>query len=120
MLNGEDFRRKPFARKAALRKLLRRSGEGIQYVEHTEGDGEEIFQAACKLGLGDCFKTNRRAVSLRSRAVLAQDQKSQSTGSNAGRGWYVLSTGTAEMVTAAAPAADSPWWGCLVIGTLAL
>jgi hypothetical protein len=43
MLNGEDFRRKPFARKAALRKLLRRSGEGIQYVEHTEGDGEEIF-----------------------------------------------------------------------------
>ena len=51
MLNGEDFRRKPFARKAALRKLLRRSGEGIQYVEHTEGDGEEIFQAACKLGL---------------------------------------------------------------------
>ena len=31
-----------------------------------------------------------------------------------------LSTGAAEMVTAAAPAADSPWWGCLVIGTLAL
>ena len=43
MLNGEDFRRKPFARKAALRKLLRRNREGIQYVEHTEGDGEEIF-----------------------------------------------------------------------------
>ena len=52
MLNGEELRRKPFAdRKAALRKLLRRSREGIQYVEHTEGDGEEMFQAACKLGL---------------------------------------------------------------------
>ena len=52
MLNGEDLRRKPFAeRKAALRKLLRRSRDGIQYVEHTEGDGEEMFQAACKLGL---------------------------------------------------------------------
>ena len=52
MLNDDDLRRKPFAeRKAALRQLLRRSREGIQYVEHTEGDGEEIFQAACKLGL---------------------------------------------------------------------
>jgi bifunctional non-homologous end joining protein LigD len=52
MLNGEDLRRKPFAdRKAALRKVLRRSRKGIQYVEHTEGDGEEMFQAACKLGL---------------------------------------------------------------------
>jgi ATP-dependent DNA ligase len=52
MLNGEDLRRKPFVyRKAGLRKLLRRSRDGIQYVEHTEGDGEEMFQAACKLGL---------------------------------------------------------------------
>jgi bifunctional non-homologous end joining protein LigD len=52
MLNGDDLRRKPFAeRKAALRKLLGRSRKGIQYVEHTEGDGEEMFQAACKLGL---------------------------------------------------------------------
>jgi bifunctional non-homologous end joining protein LigD len=52
MRNGEDLRRKPFAeRKAALRKLLRRSRDGMQYVEHTEGDGEEMFRAACKLGL---------------------------------------------------------------------
>jgi bifunctional non-homologous end joining protein LigD len=52
MLNGDDLRRKPFAeRKAALRKLLGRSRKGIQYVENTEGDGEEMFQAACKLGL---------------------------------------------------------------------
>ena len=57
MLNGEDFRRKPFAeRKAALRKLVRRNREGIQYVEHTEGDGEEIFQAACSLGLRGLFQ----------------------------------------------------------------
>jgi bifunctional non-homologous end joining protein LigD len=52
MLNGDDLRRKPFAdRKVALRKVLRRSREGIQYVEHTEDDGEEMFQATCKLGL---------------------------------------------------------------------
>ena len=52
MLNGEDFRRRPFAeRKAALRKALQRARRGIQYVEHTEGDGGEMFKAACKLGL---------------------------------------------------------------------
>jgi bifunctional non-homologous end joining protein LigD len=35
---------------AVLRKLLRH-GRGIQYAEHTEGDGREIFQTICKLGL---------------------------------------------------------------------
>jgi bifunctional non-homologous end joining protein LigD len=28
-----------------------RSRRGIQYVEHTEGDGNEMFKAVCKLGL---------------------------------------------------------------------
>src|SRR5262249_2916974 len=47
-----DIRRKPFAeRKAMLRKVLRGTGTGIQYVEHTEGDGAEMFEAVCKLGL---------------------------------------------------------------------
>jgi bifunctional non-homologous end joining protein LigD len=52
MHNGEDIRRKPFAeRKAILRKVLQRTRRGIQYVEHTEGDGVEMFKAICKLGL---------------------------------------------------------------------
>jgi ATP-dependent DNA ligase len=52
MLNGGDLRRKPFAeRKAALRKVLKRTGRGIQFVVHTEGDGREIFKAVRKLGL---------------------------------------------------------------------
>ncbi len=52
MLDGNDLRRKSFAeRKAALSKLLKRAHEGIQYVEHFEGDGEEMFVAVCKLGL---------------------------------------------------------------------
>jgi bifunctional non-homologous end joining protein LigD len=52
MLNGEDFRRRPYAeRKTALRKALQRTRRGIQYVEHTEGDGSEMFKAVCKLGL---------------------------------------------------------------------
>jgi bifunctional non-homologous end joining protein LigD len=51
MLDGDDLRGRPLIeRKAALRKLLRRQG-GIQYVEHINGDGDEIFTAVCKLGL---------------------------------------------------------------------
>src|SRR5262245_11530805 len=51
MLDGEDFRRKPYLeRKAALRKLLR-GDRGIQYVEHAEGHGDKLYEAACKLGL---------------------------------------------------------------------
>jgi bifunctional non-homologous end joining protein LigD len=26
-------------------------GRGIQYVEHTDGDGSEMFKAVCRLGL---------------------------------------------------------------------
>jgi bifunctional non-homologous end joining protein LigD len=52
MHNGKDIRRKPFAeRKATLRNVLQRTRRGIQYVEHTEGDGVEMFKAICKLGL---------------------------------------------------------------------
>jgi bifunctional non-homologous end joining protein LigD len=48
----EDIRGKPVAeRKAILRKVLQRTRRGIQYVEHTEGDGVEMFKAICKLGL---------------------------------------------------------------------
>jgi bifunctional non-homologous end joining protein LigD len=31
--------------------VLRRSRSGIQYVEHTVGDGAKVFKAVCKLGL---------------------------------------------------------------------
>jgi bifunctional non-homologous end joining protein LigD len=52
MLNGDDMRRKPYAeRKAALGKLLFRSRDGIQYVEHAEGHGDKMFAAVCDLGL---------------------------------------------------------------------
>jgi ATP-dependent DNA ligase len=52
MHNGDDVRKKTFAeRKAILAKVLQRTRRGIQYVEHTEGDGVEMFKAICKLGL---------------------------------------------------------------------
>jgi bifunctional non-homologous end joining protein LigD len=52
LLSGDDLRRQPLIeRKKALRWILRRSRGGIQYIEHTEGDGTEMFEAICKLGL---------------------------------------------------------------------
>jgi len=51
-LDGEDFRTKALAdRRKKLFKLLRRQCDGIEYVEHLEGDDAVIFEHACKLGL---------------------------------------------------------------------
>src|SRR5262245_63751265 len=56
-LDGEDLRRKPFAeRKAALRKILKRTRRGIQYVEHSEGNGSEMLKASS--GLRASFQRN--------------------------------------------------------------
>jgi bifunctional non-homologous end joining protein LigD len=52
MLNGDDLRRKPFVqRKTLLRSALRDTGDGIQTVEYTEGDGATLFEAVCRNGL---------------------------------------------------------------------
>ena len=48
----DDLRRQPLReRKLALGKLLLRSRDGIQCVEHAEGHGDRMFEAVCKLGL---------------------------------------------------------------------
>lgn len=52
LLAGDDIRRQSLIeRKKELRWVLRKAREGIQYVEHSEGDGAEMFAAICKLGL---------------------------------------------------------------------
>ena len=51
-LDGDDMRRQPLTeRKAALATLLRKAKPGIRYSEHLSGDGRNIFEHACKLGL---------------------------------------------------------------------
>ena len=51
-LDGTDLRDLPLVeRKRRLKALLGRKGEDLQFVEHLEGDGAEIFTAACRLGL---------------------------------------------------------------------
>jgi bifunctional non-homologous end joining protein LigD len=52
MRNGVDLRRRPLSeRKVTLRKALRGVKKGIQYVEHADGHGAEMFAAVCDLGL---------------------------------------------------------------------
>src|SRR5262245_16023569 len=52
LLAGDDIRRQPLIeRKKELRWVLRNALDGIQYVEHIEGDGAKMFKAVCKLGL---------------------------------------------------------------------
>jgi len=52
LLAGDDIRRQPLIeRKKELKWVLRKAGDGIQYVEHTEGDGAKMFAAVCKLVL---------------------------------------------------------------------
>ena len=51
-VNGDDLRHDPLeGRKATLEMILAKSGPGIQFNEHMEGDGETVFRHACKLGL---------------------------------------------------------------------
>jgi ATP-dependent DNA ligase len=52
-LDCGDLRREPIeTRKAALAKLIRGAGPGLQLSEHLDGhDGATVFDHACKLGL---------------------------------------------------------------------
>jgi bifunctional non-homologous end joining protein LigD len=51
-LNGDDLRSDPLeGRKATLEIILAKTGPGIRFNEHMEGDGEAVFRHACKLGL---------------------------------------------------------------------
>ena len=50
-LNSEDYRQHPLEkRKAKLEKILART-QGMRFSEHLDGDGETIFEHACKMGL---------------------------------------------------------------------
>jgi bifunctional non-homologous end joining protein LigD len=52
VFNEDDLRKKPFSeRKAMLRKALKWTNGGIQYVEHNQGDGARLFRAVCHIGL---------------------------------------------------------------------
>jgi bifunctional non-homologous end joining protein LigD len=68
-------------RKAALGKLLFRSRDGIQYVEHAEGHGDKMFAAVCHLGLEGIVskKLNAPYKSGPSKAWLNQESQSASS-----------------------------------------
>lgn len=50
--DGKDLRALPLSeRKSALEKLMKGAPASVVYSKHTLGNGEEIFQAAAKIGL---------------------------------------------------------------------
>jgi ATP-dependent DNA ligase len=50
-LDGEDLCDRPLEeRKAKLARLLARGG-GLQFSDHLKGDGQEIFEHICRMGL---------------------------------------------------------------------
>ena len=51
-LDGRDLRGLPLReRKEALRKLLAGTSDPVRYSDHVEGEGEEFFAQACRMGL---------------------------------------------------------------------
>jgi bifunctional non-homologous end joining protein LigD len=51
-LNGVDLRRDPLqVRKATLASVVAKTGSGMRFNEHIEGDGPTVFAHACKMGL---------------------------------------------------------------------
>jgi len=75
----------------ALSKLLLRSRGGIQYVEHSEGHGEKLFEAVCDLGLeGIVSKRLTIGLSLGSVENLDQSQKSEGSRRHSRYRWDIL------------------------------
>jgi ATP-dependent DNA ligase len=59
-LDGEDWRPRPLeARKDRLAKLIANAPAGLQFNEHIEGDGDQVFAHACKLGLEGIVSKDR-------------------------------------------------------------
>jgi bifunctional non-homologous end joining protein LigD len=76
-LDGEDLRHTPIEqRKRKLAKLVRGPHAGIVVNEVFEGDGDILFEHACKLR-GHCVKAARLDLPLRPLAALGESQKSE-------------------------------------------
>lgn len=81
---GDDLRRQPLIeRKKELKWVLRNAREGVQYVEHTEGDGAEMFAAVCKLGLEGIVSSGHFGLQVRLVEDVDQGQKSEVGGCDA-------------------------------------
>jgi hypothetical protein len=74
--DGDGLRREPLGvRKATLRSLLIKTGPGLRWNEHIEGDGETIFRHLQAGARRDRLEAKGRALSLRPLLRLAQVQE---------------------------------------------
>jgi len=61
-LDGVDLRDRPLLeRKQALKALLAEAPKALVYVDYLEGDGQRVFEHACKLGLEGVVAKRRDA-----------------------------------------------------------
>jgi bifunctional non-homologous end joining protein LigD len=92
MLDGDDLRRRPLSeRKAALRKVIARAHDGIQFVNHVAGDGAEMYDVACKHGLeGIVCKAAHGALQKRSDEIVGEGQEQGRAGVPQGERRHVL------------------------------
>jgi ATP dependent DNA ligase domain len=74
-LDGYDLRDVAYVeRKRLLQQLLVKAPETFVYVDYLEADGEQVFDHACKLGLGRRRQASRPALPLRTAGELDQAQ----------------------------------------------
>ena len=77
-VDGHDLRREPIEhRKRMLPKVIRGPHPGVALNEHYEGDGETVFEHACKLGCeGIVSKRLGSSYEFRPLAALGEGQES--------------------------------------------
>jgi hypothetical protein len=93
-IEGEDFRAKPLTeRKRRLAQFLRKDRDGLEYVDHMEGDGTTIFKHACKLGL-EGIVCKRIDVSSRTVQALAEAEEPRPPIDHAGQAGFRTGTAT--------------------------
>jgi hypothetical protein len=74
--HGDDLRREPLdVRKATLRSLLVKTGAGLRWNEHIEGDGETILRHVCKRGLEGIVSKRKDSPYRSGRSPMAQDEE---------------------------------------------
>jgi bifunctional non-homologous end joining protein LigD len=72
-LDGDDWRRRPLVeRKTTLSRLIPSPYDRLLYVDHLEGQGQALYEAACRLDLEGIVakRKNSRYVSTRTRNWL--------------------------------------------------
>jgi ATP-dependent DNA ligase len=68
-LDGVDYRERPLEERKAKLQNLTAQTDGMRYSEHLRGDGKEIFEHVCKMGLEGIVSKRRDSPYVSGRAT---------------------------------------------------